>query len=99
MVYVSTEAAVCTVLQILLIKTAVQRLHVYSMRFAHGVLIPCLAKQTFPTAPMRHLYVGCGAANPHVSYTFMYIVHAHLKELEQAAATSLHQQRGKTSMC
>jgi len=48
---------------------------------------------------MRHLYVGCGAANPHVSYTFMYIVHAHLKELEQAAATFLHQQRGKTSMC
>ena len=55
-------------------------------------------QKVFPAAPMRHFSVGCGAANPRVSHTFMYIVHAYLKELEQAAATSLHQQ-GASFLC
>jgi len=52
-------------------------------------------RKMFPAAPVRHFYVGCGGANPHVSH----IVHAYLKKLEQAAATFSHQQNGKTFMC
>ena len=44
MIHLPTKGTVPRVLQILPLKTAVQRLHVYSMRDAHGVLIPCLAE-------------------------------------------------------